>query len=327
MMSTLKLFRNNSFFVLIVLSLLGLVNAHAAAEGRNTTKELKGFFSKDKWSASLDSIHYSFSGEEPARGNIYSFEDVITDIRMVSLNFKSSSTLTFSLVTQHINIYTETFLNQEITKLESDLFFDRTHGLGDTLLKVIKTSSIKDVLLTTDLALSFPTGSVSEKNKNAPQLNYPYNLQLGSGTFDFILTQTVIKNLSAKHQLGGFAQGRLYTGLNDEGYRRGDEVAARLWYSYILNPNIVTGIWLNYHLQKGIKGEDRTFGRSQLFEFYHNSRQFWNVTPHVNLSHDINKNFKLRAMVGLPVWQISENIDDVQLFTRWFTQVGLDARF
>jgi hypothetical protein len=308
----------SSFLTLSIL--ISSVANGDATDGTNTVKSSKGIFSKDKWSASVDSMHYNFSGEQAARGNIYSFENVTTDIQMVSLNYKYSPTLTFSLVTQYVNIYAETFFGPT-------LYFDRTHGLGDTLVKATKTNFINNFFLVTDFAVSLPTGSISEKNENAPQFNYPYNMQLGSGTLDFILTQTAIKNLSAKHQVGAFAQGRLRTGLSDEGYRRGNEVAARLWYSYILSPNIMPGIWANYYLQQGIQGEDRTFGRNVFVEFYHNSRQFWDITPHVNLNYDINKNFKLRAMVGVPVWQISENIDDIQLFTRWFTQVGIDARF
>ena len=311
--------KNSLGFLVLLITIVGVAPAYANS-GTSTMKKTNSLFSKDKFSASVDSMHYNFSGEEAARDNIYSFEDVTTDIQMVSLNYQYSPTLKFSVITQYVNIYAETFFGPT-------LYFDRTHGLGDTLIKVSKTNFINNFFLITDLALSIPTGSISEKNKNAIQFNYPYNMQLGAGTYDFILSQTAIRNLSAKHQLGGFAMGRLRTGQSDEGYRRGNEVNAKLWYSYILSPNIIPGVWANYYLQQGIIGEDRTFGRNVFVEFYHNSRQFWDITPHVNLSYDINKNIKLRALVGVPVWQISENIDDIQLFTRWFTQVGVDAKF
>ena len=317
---TLRSIQNK--FIVLILFFLCVVTAHAQkTDGANVAEKKKlNFFSKDKWSASVASMHYSFSGEQAARGDIYSFEDVTTDIQMVNLNYQYSPTLTFSVVTQYVNIYAETFFGPT-------LYFDRTQGLGDTLVKATKTNFINKFFLVTDLALSLPTGSISEKNKNAPQFNYPYNMQLGSGTYDFILTQTAIRSLNLKHQLGGFAQGRVRTGMNDEGYRRGNEVAARIWYSYLFNKYITPGVWANYYLQQGIIGEDRTFGRNIFVEFYHNSRQFWDITPHVHLNYEINKNFKIRGMVGVPIWQISQNIDDVQLFTRWFTQIGIDAKF
>lgn len=293
-----------------------------AADGTNTSVKKTSLFSKDKWSTSVDSLHYSLSGEQAARGDIYSFEDVTTDIQMFSLNYSYSPTLKFSVIAQYVNIYAETFFGDT-------LFFDRTHGIGDTLVKVSKTNFINKFFLISDFAVSLPTGSIDEINENAPQFNYPYNMQLGSGTIDLVLTQTALRNLSPKHQLGGFANARIRTGFNDNGYKRGNEYTGRLWYSYIFNKNIIPGIWANYYLVQGIQGIDSTFtfGRIPVLELYYNSRQFWEITPHVNLSYDINKNFKIRALVGAPAWQVGVNVDDVQLFSRWFTQVGIDAKF
>lgn len=35
-----------------------------------------------------------------------------------------------------------------------------------------------------DLGMSVPTGSITKKNASNPALNYAYNMQLGSGTWD-----------------------------------------------------------------------------------------------------------------------------------------------
>jgi len=273
----------------------------------------------NRWQASTDRFHYDFKGTRPGRGNLYSFDQVTFDTQVFSLAYLQSPTLKFSLVSSYNQLYAETYFSGVLYK-------DKTYGFGDTSLKTAKTWLTDSGVWVLDVSTSFPTGSVSRKNANNTQYNYPYNMQLGSGTQDFTATGLYIKPIN-KNSIGAMASGTLRTGQNSEGYRKGNELILRTWYNYSIAPYFSPGVWLNYHHINRIEGQDRTFGRSDYVEFYHAPRSFWDITPNVNSEYGFTSHFKMRGSAGIPVLQHSRNVDDIQLDLKWFAQLGIEGTF
>ncbi len=279
----------------------------------------KPSFVLPRWRASTDRLHYNFNGSRPARNGLYSFEQVNFSTQLFNLSYTLSPTLSLSLTGTYNQVYAETYFGPNLYK-------DKTSGFGDTTLKLHKSWMVGSGVLLTDLGTMFPTGSIAEKNVNNPRLNYPYNMQLGSGTQDFLISTMYLRPIQL-HSLGALAVGTVRTGQNNEGYRKGNELNLRTSYSYLYRPYLVPGIWLNYHHINRISGEDRTFGRLSATEFYHSPRSFWDVTPNLSGQHVLNKNLSLRGSVGAPILQHSKNVDDIQLYLKWFAQLGLQGSF
>ncbi len=272
-----------------------------------------------RFKAGVDTSYFDFYGRHPADGNLYGFQQVFYSVQNFQFTYLATPTLHFSVQAKQIRNYAETnFLGV--------LYKDTTQGLGDTKLSATKTFFLNSDLLIANLGLSLPTGSVSEKNKNNPQFNYPYNMQLGSGTVDLEPSLMFLRT-QGQNQWGAFAMGVLRNGRNSYGYRKGNEYIAKIWYSYLADSLLMPGLWLNYHHIQRLSGVDSTYGRNPFVEFYHSPRHFWDFTANINSQYDVTRFLKLKATVGRPIWQESKNIDNVQVYMDWFAQLGLEGQF
>jgi nitrous oxide reductase accessory protein NosL len=110
-----------------------------------------------------------------------------------------------------------------------------TGGFGDTELTGIY--KINDVL-TGSLGLSIPTGSIDEKVTIMNQVfRAPYDMQLGSGTFDLKPSLTYSWLSSDKlWNLGAQATYTWHIGKNDNDWARGDNFKLTWWLQRALGP-------------------------------------------------------------------------------------------
>lgn len=267
----------------------------------------------------VDLLHYDFQGRHPADGNIYGFEGVTFTSETSTFTWMMTPLWQLSLALQYVEKYAE-------TEFLGTLYKDRTQGLGDTRLSTSRTFLDGTNIYIVNAGISLPTGSVGEKNKNNPSINYPYNMQLGSGTYDPFLSIMGIKTMG-RHQVGLLGMGTFRTGRNDFGYRMGDEYLAKTWYTFNFRSYFAPGLWLNYNHIQRITGQDRTFGRNLFVQWYHSPRDFWDLSLNINSTIKLGKHFSLKGLVGRPIWQESKNIDNVQVYAQWFAQVGMEARF
>lgn len=122
-------------------------------------------------------------------------------------------------------------------------------GLGDTQLGILFKQSRQLVL---SLMLSIPTGSV-EVEQNATRL--PYNMQLGSGTLDFIPALTYSAYLS---DFGWGIESKYIArgNHNDSGYRLGNRAKVETWGTWLLTTNWTNSFRLNYEWWDAIDGVD-----------------------------------------------------------------------
>lgn len=115
-----------------------------------------------------------------------------------------------------------------------------TQGFGDTaisaMIKIFDDKSHDDESgrnlqerLHATIGLSLPTGSTDEKGLRMGSYgNLPYSMQLGSGTYDPILSVTYFEQ-KGNFSWGTQANAKIRTGKNNEGYRRGDEYSINSW--------------------------------------------------------------------------------------------------
>lgn len=272
-----------------------------------------------KWSVSPDSSFYNFQGNRAADGNIYRFNNVTYQQQSLNIKYFYSPTLIFSLTGNYGRKYAETFFLGELYK-------DTTEGLADTMVSATKTFVKSSGIYVLSLGVSLPTGAIDKKNKSAPEFNYPYNMQLGTGTYDLNSSFTYMKMVNSQ-QFGFVAAARNHTGINSMGYRRGDNYTTKAWYNYKISKYFTPGVWFNHQYIDGLSGQDRTFGRNLFVEFYHNPRQFWDLTAYANAEFKLNKSLKLKAMAGVPLYQGTNNVDNVELFLSWFGQLGVEGTF
>ena len=269
------------------------------------------------WSVGVDQLSYRFTGVRPADGDIYSFDDVSLDMQMLTYKLDLSAFTSIKLVGSYITNYAETYFM-------GSLYKDRAKGWGDTLLTLSHTHIFNpSTLALIDVGLSTPTGSVNKKNANNTSLNYPYNMQLGSGTWDPTLSALVLKTLWSKHQLGALALAKVRTGRNENGYRLGHEQMYSLWYSYIFSSYLVAMAKWSLKNTEAIQGEDETFGRNMFTEFYHHNRKYWDFTLSLTSSVPLSASTSLQLLVAAPLWQGFDNIDNVEVDMKWYGQVGL----
>ncbi len=107
-----------------------------------------------------------------------------------------------------------------------------TSGLGDVQLGAIfRSYDVEQTRLSYLVGLSIPTGSIDERGDyaGAPNTKLPYDLQLGSGTFD--LVPAVLYESATNDILwGARAAGRIHLeSENDEGWFRSNSMRLDLW--------------------------------------------------------------------------------------------------
>jgi hypothetical protein len=225
-----------------------------------------------------------------------------------------------------------------IRHIEMDMVTDGIHftehseGIGDLQLAALYTllgSVTKGHRLVVNAGMSFPTGSIDEKNTIAKvgtfKLEYP--MQLGSGTFDLRPGLTYLGEFR-KCAWGVEAITTLRFGRNDDGYRLGNVYDFMGWFGYALTDWIapsfrITGrIWGNVH---GMDPEiDPTFDAEGDPDRQGGRRVDVLMGVNFFVPRGVLKGTRLTIEAGLPIY---ESLDGPQLSTRWLFSAGLTYSF
>lgn len=147
---------------------------------------------------------------------------------------------------QTLAVMGQYMFNSMRIKTAMTTFKTHAEGFGDTQISIIDDLDrygFENLIVS--YGLSLPTGNIGLTDNTPMGVNQklPYNMQMGSGTYDVHLTATYQDALNDTHNYG--VQGRtvLRTGINDEGYRLGNRYEATAWLSKELNPELtVTGL-------------------------------------------------------------------------------------
>jgi nitrous oxide reductase accessory protein NosL len=204
-----------------------------------------------------------------------------------------------------------------------------TRGLGDTELRGIYQVT---ELLNVSLGLSMPTGDTEQKFLTMGSTwRAPYDMQLGSGTFDLKPAVTLNHLLdNGSWNWGGQVAGTIRLGRNDNGYSLGDDLKATTWMQRVLGP-AVTWIRLGYSYTGKIDGQDPEISKSLDGDFMSPSMPSADPDNYGGRRVDgfVGASLFLGGVSfgfesGLPLYQ---NLNGLQLKNDWYLNVGVQAMF
>lgn len=157
--------------------------------------------------------------------------------------------------------------------------------------------------------LSLPTGRIDRQTASfsgAYLERASYNMQMGSGTVDF-LPAIVYTGRSGKTGWGAQLAGVLRTYNNSNGYRLGNESDASTWFSYHFAKWISSSLRVESMYRNRISGYD-----SQVYQYkepgadplnYGGVQLLAHLGTNVYFSHGLLKNQKLGVEYGVPFYQ------------------------
>jgi hypothetical protein len=200
-----------------------------------------------------------------------------------------------------------------------------TNGLGDSEVRGIYKIS---KYLTGSLGLSIPTGSVKETvNMMGSEYRAPYDMQLGSGTWDLKPSLTYNQlSADALWGWGGQTTWTYHTGRNQDGWTTGNNLLLTGWVQRAFGP-ITGSLRLAYNDAGRIQGRDP--GIQELLSQV--------PTPDADPSNYGGQ--QLDALLGVSYWRgpfgfgieggkpVYQNLNGLQLQTHWLLHGSFQVMF
>lgn len=202
------------------------------------------------------------------------------------------------------------------TMTERD-FSTQSRGVGD-----MKVGALYGLLANNKQSLhlnsqiNIPMGSIEQRDAT-PMNNdakLPYQMQLGSGTYDYTLGATYKRNYTTI-SIGSQLMGTLRTGENSEGYRFGNQVVLNVWGAYKVNANVSISGRLQGVVEGKIEGADDELNPKMITAA--NTANYGNegIRSFVGLNVSFAEGsllhkFRLGAEVGAPFY---ENYNGIQM--------------
>lgn len=140
-------------------------------------------------------------------------------------------------------------------------FLISTDGIGDVALNGSFTlPSSGSQIYTLNIGVSLPTGSIDEvgdtpRDGIGTNERLPYTMQLGSGTYDLLLSAS-LSNSGQLFDYGGSLNSTIRFGSNDNGYRLGNNYALNAWVRYRWSELLQPGLSVSYRHTENIHGAD-----------------------------------------------------------------------
>jgi hypothetical protein len=199
----------------------------------------------------------------------------------------------------------------------------RTQGVGD-----LKVSAMYSILngdnhhLLVNGGISIPTGSIQQTggaNSMYPNSRFPYNMQLGSGTFDLL----PLINYTYTHDrlsLSAQAQSIIRLGYNTIGYNLGNQYTGNLWAGYRCFRSWSSTLRLEAFHSDGINGSDPSLDLNLTAEPSDNYLNYGGsrISTYVGTSYLFTqgalKNNSISAEFGIPIYQ---NYNGIQMSNTW----------
>ena len=212
-------------------------------------------------------------------------------------------------------------------------FKTESSGLGDIrltgLYKLFDWGNNNNLIL--NFGLSFPTGSIDEKDATpmGPDQQLPYPMQLGSGTWD-ILPGITYNGRHDNFNWGGQIIGIVRLGENDRDYTLGNRLNLTAWTAYNINYWLSGSFRLDWGFWGNIDGADPSLNPA-VVPTADPDLQGGNRLDALLGVNFINqkgpkwlRGQRLAAEFGLPVYQ---DLDGPQLETDWVLILGWQYAF
>ncbi len=245
---------------------------------------------------------------------------------MVEVMYAPTTKLTLMAMLPFKHIEMDMLLTSEFR------FTERSEGIGDLQLMALYTvlgSVSKGNRLLIDAGMSFPTGSIDERNTinglGTFKLEYP--MQLGSGTYDLRPGLTYLGE-SRKLAWGAQALTTLRLGRNGNGYRIGNEYELMGWVSYALTDWFAPSLRMNGRIWENVHGADPdidpTFDAEGDPGRQGGRRVDLLFGANFFVPKGMFKGTRINVEAGIPIY---EDLNGPQLSTNWLLSAGLTYSF
>jgi hypothetical protein len=272
------------------------------------------------------------------RGKKYSYmmipTDMTMDMHMLMLMYGINDRFTVMAMGTYLDNRMNMLMDMGPSKMISEEPTMRIRGFGDTELRaVVKITR----MFAGSLGLSLPTGSIDRSTKiMGMDFRAPYDMQLGSGTYDLkpALTYNYISD-DLDWNWGAQAGYTYHMGENDNDYRLGHTVKLDAWLQRAFGP---ATSWLRVAFSKsqGIHGQDAEI--QKLMSPSDPKMSMMSApTPDADTGNTGGRRlegalgvsyrvgaFNLGIEGGLPLCQ---DLEGLQLKEKWFLSTGVQAMF
>lgn len=217
-----------------------------------------------------------------------------------------------------------------------------TRGLGDTELRGIYKFADN---LNASLGVSLPTGDIDQDyitsmaSDTQNPYHVPYDMQLGSGTFDLKPAVTMnFLSADAKWNWGGQAMATIHLGDNANDYSLGDSLKLNTWLQRALGP-AATWVRLSYSNTASIDGSDPEIQKALNLWSPSNTTGNYKAPSMPDANPDNYGGQKIDGFVGvsIPMGPFSlgveggiplyQNLNGLQMKSDWYLTAGLQAMF
>ena len=257
-------------------------------------------------------------------------------MEMLGVMYAPSDDLTVMLMAHY---HTMEMVNHRFMMGAAKPFTTKSSGWGDIKLSMMQRSLHSEQLqLHAQWGLSLPTGSIKERDfmpamgGGFAQNILPATMQLGSGTFDFEPSLTVLI------PQGMFSYGAQVKAIlrleseNSQGYRRGHQLQLQSWASYQLNSVWTMNAGLSYRSLGKLHGNQDGVNQSMMGK--RTVPTAWSENYGGNTLELILGSFfdlptylpgqRIAMDVRLPMYQ---DVQGVQMDADWKCSLGWELRF
>lgn len=269
----------------------------------------------------LSAYYYNFEGTRQQRDGLYTFGDTTLRMDLLTMTYQVNPAWTLMMIGQR-------YENYVVTKTDAATFIDRTSGFGDVILSgLTPLVANAEVMVLGDIGVSLPTGSINNRVAGYADFNYPYNMQMGSGTYDivagispmaFFKTGTLSSRLSSA----------IRTGRNQNEYTLGNLYRLDASYDFKTGTGFTPRFVGYYKYKDSVSGEDKFRPRDAFTEFYFHSQINWDVSVALKYQAQIpGTQIAIGGEFGVPVAQDSQNYDHVVVSTEYYGNLSLKGEF
>ena len=230
-----------------------------------------------------------------------------------------SETITFMVMLPVMSISMDHMVN-----MNGNEFTTEASGIGDLKFSTLFESAANWV---TNIGLNIPTGSIDEKDvtpaSSGIEVQLPYPMQLGSGSYEFTLGSTFIKN-NANSSWGNKADIIVRLDDNDRDYKLGKRIELNSWYSIGVSDKSTLSVRLKLLGWEDISGADSVLTPMMVPTADVNLRGGTRADFLLGYNLQLTQTALIGFEVGAPVYQ---NLHGPQLETDLIMQLGVQYEF
>jgi len=255
----------------------------------------------------------------PLPGYMVSPLSMDMDMHMFGVMYGVTETMTFMAMLPVTSISMDHAVN-----MNGNEFTTEASGVGDLKLTALFETGENWV---TSAGLNIPTGSIDEKDvtpaSSGVAVQLPYPMQLGSGSYEFALGTSYIKNYG-HNSWGNKADIIVRFNDNDRDYKLGNSFALNSWYSFGVSEKSTLSVRLKLLDWDNISGADTDLNPMMVPTADTNLRAGTRADVLLGYNYQLTNDTLLGLEIGAPVYQ---DLDGPQLETDLTLQLGVQYEF